>query len=299
DEQRRRAERRGRRRERNADQTDTAARTERTSPDGGGSQGAPTRNEPQRTIKHAAMTAVAGAIAAGLARAGPAWLTRRRNVAPRERDAEPEAVTHDEADIGADATQAPESHAEQAQAEEPSEAGEPDVETEPQFEGDLEEPTAEEDDEGPQAVQEEAVGETEDEHEPEPEARHEPEAEEQDEGEERTDEPQHDAEPTAQAEPEDQGKPEPQPTSAGEARSMADEARQQVEQLLGSEVEGVTGFERSDGHWSVNVEVVELHRVPDSMDVLASYEVVLDDDRNLVRLERTRRYHRAHVEDDG
>src|SRR5262249_2259334 len=115
DEQRRRAERRGRRRERNADQTDTAAKTERTSPHGGGPRGWPTRNEPQRTIKPAARTAVAGATAAGLAGAGTAWLNRRRNVAPRERDAEPEAVTHDEADIGADATQAPESHAEQAQ----------------------------------------------------------------------------------------------------------------------------------------------------------------------------------------
>jgi hypothetical protein len=74
-------------------------------------------------------------------------------------------------------------------------------------------------------------------------------------------------------------------------------ARTQIEQLLGSQPERVSGVDRSDGSWHVTVEVVELRRIPDSTDVLSSYEVVLDEDGNLVRLERRRRYRRAQVEE--
>ena len=46
----------------------------------------------------------------------------------------------------------------------------------------------------------------------------------------------------------------------------------------------------------MNLEVVELRRIPDSSDVLGSYELVLDDDGKVARMTRTRRYQRSEVE---
>src|SRR3954469_10474349 len=58
-----------------------------------------------------------------------------------------------------------------------------------------------------------------------------------------------------------------------------DVARRAVEQiavLTGRPVEGVLGLRRADDGWEVTLELLELRRVPDSTDVLASYEVSLD-----------------------
>ena len=47
----------------------------------------------------------------------------------------------------------------------------------------------------------------------------------------------------------------------------------------------------------MSVEVVDVHRIPESTDVLASYEVALDDDGGLLSLERRGRYRRSQVEE--
>ena len=57
---------------------------------------------------------------------------------------------------------------------------------------------------------------------------------------------------------------------------MAAEAAQQLLELTGKEAEGVTGLERTDDGWKVQVEVVEVRRIPDTTDVLALYEVETD-----------------------
>jgi hypothetical protein len=88
----------------------------------------------------------------------------------------------------------------------------------------------------------------------------------------------------------------PRGAPAGEASKIVEQARMQLERLFLVEAESVSGLGRSNGQWSVTLEVVELHRIPESTDVLASYEVVLDEDGNLVRVDRTRRYRRSHVE---
>jgi hypothetical protein len=76
-------------------------------------------------------------------------------------------------------------------------------------------------------------------------------------------------------------------------------AREQVQELTGRPVEGVLGVRRADdGGWEALVEVVELRRVPETTDVLASYLLVLDDDCNLQEYRRTRRYFRNQVEED-
>ena len=77
------------------------------------------------------------------------------------------------------------------------------------------------------------------------------------------------------------------------ATAVVRRAKQQLEELTGRPAEAVLGFERSDGGWQVKLEVLELHRVPETMDVMGCYEVELDDHCRLVRAERTSRYHRS------
>jgi hypothetical protein len=85
---------------------------------------------------------------------------------------------------------------------------------------------------------------------------------------------------------------------SSDVADVAERARKEASDLLGKEVESVSGISRQNGSWAVTVEVVEVHRVPDSTDVLSSYEVVLDDDRNLVSVERRGRYRRSQVEEE-
>src|SRR6266480_1468662 len=73
-------------------------------------------------------------------------------------------------------------------------------------------------------------------------------------------------------------------------------ARRQLSGLLERPVESVSAFERMHDGWLVTLEVVEVSRIPESTDVLASYEVELDDDRNLRRYARVRRYIRSQAD---
>jgi hypothetical protein len=69
--------------------------------------------------------------------------------------------------------------------------------------------------------------------------------------------------------------------------------------LQGADAESVSSVTRGATGWTVGLEVVELHRIPDSTDVLASYEVELDPAGELVRYERVRRYSRSEAGGGG
>jgi hypothetical protein len=81
-----------------------------------------------------------------------------------------------------------------------------------------------------------------------------------------------------------------------EFTEMAAQARELLRSVRGVEAESVSGLRRTSNGWTVTLEVVELRRIPESTDVLASYEVELDGDGNLLGLERGRRYHRSQAE---
>ena len=74
---------------------------------------------------------------------------------------------------------------------------------------------------------------------------------------------------------------------------VAGEAQRQVEELTGHAPETVSGLHGDDGTWVVLVEALELERTPNTMDLLGSYEVTLDDGGELTGFRRLRRYHRA------
>jgi hypothetical protein len=117
---------------------------------------------------------------------------------------------------------------------------------------------------------------------------------------------EHQAEPE-QREPEQEPEPEHredrhEPVAGAtedEAGGAVDAARRHLEVLVGKPQESVSSLERTDNGWLVTIEVVEVSRVPESTDVLASYEVELDDERNLRRYARVRRYNRSQSDREG
>jgi hypothetical protein len=82
------------------------------------------------------------------------------------------------------------------------------------------------------------------------------------------------------------------------ARDLVVAARETVEDLTGYPPEAVSGLQWDGESWLVTVDVRELERVPSTTDVLASYVVQLDDRGELLGYKRTRRFLRAHAEEE-
>ncbi|WP_209323706.1 gas vesicle protein [Brevibacterium renqingii] len=97
----------------------------------------------------------------------------------------------------------------------------------------------------------------------------------------------------------------PKSASPSESRSQATtgkrisavkavkKAIEQFSTLTGRPPESVVGTRWKDDHWSVRLEVVESRRIPDSADLLAEYEVELDEDGELMAYDRKDRYVRG------
>lgn len=77
------------------------------------------------------------------------------------------------------------------------------------------------------------------------------------------------------------------------ASVVAARAMQQLGELTGRDVEGVTGLAKDDDGWTVQVEVIEARRIPDTTDVLALYDVEVDENAQLQGYQRVRRYVRG------
>jgi hypothetical protein len=78
---------------------------------------------------------------------------------------------------------------------------------------------------------------------------------------------------------------------------LGQRALDELEALVGCPAEGVTAISRVDGGWKAMVDVLEVARVPETTDVLASYEVTFDGDGQVSGYRRTGRFLRAQVED--
>ncbi|MER7177477.1 gas vesicle protein [Streptomyces mesophilus] len=74
------------------------------------------------------------------------------------------------------------------------------------------------------------------------------------------------------------------------------EARLQLAELTGMQAESVSAFERTEDGWHLEIEVLELTRVPDTMSLLASYAVDLDPQGTLMGYRRIRRYERGRAD---
>lgn len=66
------------------------------------------------------------------------------------------------------------------------------------------------------------------------------------------------------------------------------QTREQLRTLTGLPLESTVDVHReSGGGWSVSVEMLEKKSIPDGMDILATYEVSLDDQGGLIGFQRT------------
>ena len=77
------------------------------------------------------------------------------------------------------------------------------------------------------------------------------------------------------------------------ARQAARVALRQILELTDKQAESITGVERREDGWTVNIEVVEDRRIPSSADILATYETRIDWDGELMSYRRVRRYSRG------
>jgi hypothetical protein len=82
------------------------------------------------------------------------------------------------------------------------------------------------------------------------------------------------------------------------ARDAAERAGEILDELVDGPVEGVSGVCRTEDGWRVGVDVLELSRIPDTTSLLATYEVDLDRDGELLEYRRTRRFRRGAADDE-
>ncbi|MFJ4206333.1 gas vesicle protein [Streptomyces sviceus] len=73
-------------------------------------------------------------------------------------------------------------------------------------------------------------------------------------------------------------------------------ARAQLAELTGMTAENVSSFEQTEDGWALEIEVLELTRVPDTMSLMASYQVELDPEGQLTGYRRVRRYERGRAD---
>jgi hypothetical protein len=88
------------------------------------------------------------------------------------------------------------------------------------------------------------------------------------------------------------------PPRRSSGAQMAGAARDAVQGMTGRSPEAVTALERADDGWRVAVEVLELERIPGTTDVMATYEVTLDEQGELQGYRRAHRYLRGSPGDE-
>lgn len=81
------------------------------------------------------------------------------------------------------------------------------------------------------------------------------------------------------------------------AGTIAQRAAAQLQQLTGHEVEGITAVRRDDDGWVVEIDLLELRRIPATTDVIATYEVEVDPSGDLMGYRRQHRFVRGNVGD--
>jgi len=67
---------------------------------------------------------------------------------------------------------------------------------------------------------------------------------------------------------------------------LVERARGELSKLTELELSTTLGAFKDEKGWHVSVEMIEKHSIPDQMDILATYEALLDDEGNLIEFNR-------------
>jgi hypothetical protein len=105
--------------------------------------------------------------------------------------------------------------------------------------------------------------------------------------------------PTAQKGSSRARAPRAEPRKRLSAGRIAVAAARQLAELTTKDVEGVTALQRTDEGWLVQLEVLELRRIPATTDVLAIYEVSMDSSGELEEYRRRGRFVRGQAEGEA
>jgi hypothetical protein len=90
-----------------------------------------------------------------------------------------------------------------------------------------------------------------------------------------------------------------QPPRRSPASRIARRAAQQLMELTGKEPESIIGLNRTEEGWHVQVEVLEMDRIPRTTDLLALYQVEVDTEGELLAYRRQSRYVRGSANEEG
>ena len=77
---------------------------------------------------------------------------------------------------------------------------------------------------------------------------------------------------------------------------LVERAREELSKLTGLELSSTLGAVKDGNGWRVSVELIEKHSIPDALDILATYEVTMDDDGNVLGFNRKGMRKRVDVE---
>lgn len=83
---------------------------------------------------------------------------------------------------------------------------------------------------------------------------------------------------------------------AKDVHQLIEIAREELSKVTGLELSTTLGAAKDERGWRVTMEMIEKHSIPDQMDILAVYDVILDGDGKLIEFNRTRLRKRVDTE---
>lgn len=82
------------------------------------------------------------------------------------------------------------------------------------------------------------------------------------------------------------------------ANEVVEKAQGEFVRLGKKPADGVTGLSKTEEGWAVLLEALERKAIPDTMDVLGLYELRLDNEGNLLGLDRKKLRKRGETKED-
>ena len=73
-----------------------------------------------------------------------------------------------------------------------------------------------------------------------------------------------------------------------EIKKLVEQAKSQLADVTGLKCVTVTGIFKDEQGWHVALDMLEMSRIPNATDVLGDYDVLVDEDGNMMNFERKR-----------